>query len=201
MASDLTPSPEDRWLIEQSLAGDDGAYQLIVERYQNLVWDLLNRMVPGLEDREELAQDVFLKAYFNLKRFRFESKFSTWLYTIAYRAALSHLRKRPVETVDIGEQPQAAAESSDMDREVLQKQLSQAVDALNLDDRTVITLYHLHNCSVEEISAIVGKPNGTVKNQLFRARQKLKTYLDNLQQHHEGQETSRSRPAKLGEQP
>ncbi len=171
-------SGEDRQLIEQSVAGDDSAFEALVGSYQNLVWELLNRMVPDMDDREELAQDVFLKAYFNLKRFRFESKFSTWLYTIAYRAAISHLRKRKVEHVDIDEMPDLEEiVTEDSDESLLREQLVGAIDKLGLDDRTVVTLYHFHNCAIDEISAIVGKPNGTVKNQLFRARQKLKSSL------------------------
>ena len=145
--------------------------------YENLVWDLLNRMVPQAADREELAQDVFLKAYFNLERFRFESKFSTWLYTIAYRVALSHLRKRGPELVPIEVYDEPLDETNLSEAEVLQRQLVLAIDGLNVADRTVVTLYHLHNCSIEEISKVINKPVGTVKNQLFRARQKLKTHL------------------------
>ncbi len=178
MGDNIEQALEDRRLIERSIAGDDSAYEELIDSYQNLVWELLNRMVPGMEDREELAQDVFLKAYFNLKRFRFDSKFSTWLYTIAYRTALSHLRKHKLEMVDVEAVPETEALGDGSDTQVLAQELHRAIEALGLDDRTVITLFHLHNCTVEEISIIVGKPEGTIKNQLFRARQKLKTKLE-----------------------
>lgn len=170
--------PNDQALIHRVLDGDDSAYQLLIERYQNLVWSLLNRMVTNTDDREELAQDVFLKAYFKLKQFRFESKFSTWLYTIAYRSALSFLRKSVLVTEPLEEQPESADETFVLEDFVAGVQLKGALDRLAIEDRTVITLYHLHSCSIEEIGTIMSKPEGTVKNQLFRARRKLKTMLE-----------------------
>ena len=182
LGNETETEPDDRWLLEQSAKGDEGAYQRLVERYENLVWDLLNRMVHDIQDREELAQDVFLKAYFKLEQFRFESKFSTWIYTIAYRVALSYLRKAQIETVelDTGKVDLDQTDTQDINLSetgVVQEQIMEAVNALNLDDRTVVTLFHLHNCSIEEISVVVDKPQGTVKNQLFRARLKLKSWL------------------------
>ena len=176
---------DDKQLVERSVAGDDGAYQMLVERYENLVWDILNRMIGSVSDREELAQDVFLKAYFSLEKFRFESKFSTWLYTIAYREALSYLRKRAPITVEFEsnhlDQDQAPNEG-EAEHTVVAEELLRALDALNIEDKTVVTLYHLHNCSIEEIAVMVSKPEGTVKNQLFRARKKLKAHLEQEQE-------------------
>jgi RNA polymerase sigma-70 factor (ECF subfamily) len=177
MESDLDEAPDDQVLIRRVLDGDDGAYHILIERYQNLIWSLLNRMVSDYDDREELAQDIFLKVYFKLKQFRFESKFSTWLYTIAYRAALSYLRKVTPEMTPIEQQEEVVSEDDALDSRLDAEQVVLAMNQLGLEDRTALTLYHLHNCTIEEISTIVGKPDGTVKNQLFRARQKLKVIL------------------------
>ena len=167
----------DETLVEAALGGSDDAYQILLERYQNLVWQLLNRLVPQLEDREELAQDVFIKVYFNLSSFRFESKFSTWLYTVTYRTALSHLRKAKIEFEELTE----AAEPAEFDRtqdDGLTQALDAAIRSLPLGDRAVISLYHQQGCAIDEIAVIVDKPVGTIKNQLFRARNKLKQKLE-----------------------
>ena len=167
----------DKTLVEAALGGSDDAYQILIERYQNLVWQLLNRLVPQLEDREELAQDVFVKVYFNLSSFRFDSKFSTWLYTVTYRTALSHLRKVKVQFEALSEQVEPIEQDQPRDDGVSQA-LEEAIRSLSVEDRTVISLYHQQGCSVEDIAAIVGKPIGTIKNQLFRARKKLKQKLE-----------------------
>tara|TARA_R110002110_G_scaffold100700_1_gene256485 strand:+ start:157 stop:699 length:543 start_codon:yes stop_codon:yes gene_type:complete len=169
--------PDDETLVRAALAGRDDAYQMLIERYQNLVWQLLNRMIPRLEDREELAQDVFIKVYFKLDKFRFESKFSTWLYTVTYRTALSYLRKVQIEweEMDAQTEPVAAEVSQDS---ALHEALERELALLGLEDRTVISLYHQQGCTVDEIAKIVEKPVGTVKNQLFRARKKLKQKLE-----------------------
>ena len=85
----MSGSLDDKQLIERAIAGDDGVYQMLDERYENLVWDLLNRTIVNDADQEELAQDVFVRAFFSLQCFRFDSKFSAWFYTITDRAALS----------------------------------------------------------------------------------------------------------------
>ncbi|MFT7242704.1 MAG: RNA polymerase sigma factor (sigma-70 family) [Candidatus Azotimanducaceae bacterium] len=177
----MNDDQSDEALVRAALAGRDDAYQLLIERYQNLVWQLLNRLIPQLEDREELAQDVFIKVYFKLAKFRFESKFSTWLYTVTYRTALSHLRKVKVQFEELNEELHefsASIESPEEFDVALHQALEQAVANLGLEDRTVISLYHQQGCTVDEIATIVNKPIGTIKNQLFRVRKKLKQKLE-----------------------
>ena len=167
----------DDILIKLAIAGSDAAFQRLVLRYQDLVAGLIWRLVRGNEDREEICQDIFVKVYFNLKKFRFDSKFSTWLYTVTYRTALSFLRKRRLSTEPFDDQLHAGTVALDTQDEMtalLQREIAQ----LNIDERTVITLYHIHGCSVEEISGITDRPVGTVKNLLFRVRRKLKKRLE-----------------------
>lgn len=181
----MNDDQSDEALVRAAIAGCDDAYQLLIERYQNLVWQLLNRLIPQLEDREELAQDVFIKVYFKLAKFRFESQFSTWLYTVTYRTALSHLRKVKVQFEELDEELHekphefsASSESAEEFDVALHRALDQAVANLGLEDRTVISLYHQQGCTIEEIATIVNKPIGTIKNQLFRARKRLKRTLE-----------------------
>jgi len=138
-----------------------------------LVW----RLIRSEQDREEICQDVFLKVYFNLDKFRFDSKFSTWLYTVTYRTALSYLRKRKLDTEPFDERIHDQSAPLQVDDELvglLQSEISQ----LNVDERTSITLYHIHGCSIDEISRVTNKPAGTIKNLLFRVRKKLKQRLE-----------------------
>ncbi len=164
-------------LIEQVLKGRDDAFQVLIERYENLVWQLMLRMIPTEQDREEVAQDIFLKVYFNLSKFRFDSKFSTWLYTIAYRTALSFLRKQRMDTEPIAEVHHEAVELTDVEQRIA-RFLTDEIGKLGLDERTTITLFHYQGCTLEEIAQITQKPVGTLKNSLFRVRKKLKEKLE-----------------------
>ena len=83
-----------RHIIERVLRGDRRAFRTLIRRHQRLVGHIVFRMVSDPRDREELAQDVFIKAHRNLKQFRFDAKFATWLAKIAYNACLNHLEKK-----------------------------------------------------------------------------------------------------------
>ncbi|HMW66013.1 MAG TPA: sigma-70 family RNA polymerase sigma factor, partial [Chitinophagaceae bacterium] len=87
----------DTEIINQVLGGNQQAYALLVNRYQEYVFTLVLRIVKNREDAEEVSQDVFIKAYKNLNSFRGDSKFSTWLYTIVNNTGISFLRKRKLE--------------------------------------------------------------------------------------------------------
>jgi RNA polymerase sigma-70 factor (ECF subfamily) len=166
----------DKYLIEMTIAGRDDAFQRLIQRYQDLVGQLVWRLIRSEEDREEICQDVFLKVYFKLDKFRFDSKFSTWLYTVAYRTALSFLRKKKLDTEPFEEQKHERSVPINEESEIsslLQSEIAQ----LNVDERTAITLYYIHGCSIDEISGITEKPAGTIKNLLFRVRKKLKHRL------------------------
>src|SRR5436190_18574132 len=84
-------------IIKQVLGGDHQAFAALVNRYQNYVYTLVLRMIKSREDAEEVAQDVFVKAYRSLADFRGESKFSTWLYTIANTTSITFLRKKKLD--------------------------------------------------------------------------------------------------------
>ncbi len=87
----------DTEIINQVVGGNQQAYALLVNRYQEYVFTLVLRIVKNREDAEEVSQDVFIKAYKNLNSFRGDSKFSTWLYTIVNNTGISFLRKRKLE--------------------------------------------------------------------------------------------------------
>jgi len=184
----------DEDLIGRSISGDNQAYQLLIERYQEMVNALVWRLVPDQADREEVCQDVFTRVYFKLNTFRFDSKFSTWLYTIAYRTAISSLRRKKLDTVseDIGEEDERSSlfdsiqanshgEHDEVEyRGISWEDVQQEISKLDIDERTAIVLFYINGCSIEEIAKITERPDGTVKNQLFRVRRKLKQRLARL---------------------
>ena len=88
---------EDHILIEKVLAGDSNAFSGLIDRYKDMVYTLAIRIVKNNEDAEEVAQDSFIKAFEKLDSFKGSSKFSTWLYTIVYRTALTKVRKKKVD--------------------------------------------------------------------------------------------------------
>ena len=168
----------DHGLIQAVLEGDLRAYERLVLRHQDTVAHFVWRIVPQQQDREEVCQDVFLKAYLNLHKFRFESKFTTWLFSIAYRVAISSVRSRRKEVNDpVTQEPAGEPLDADaMDAEINQL-VAGEIDKLSLDERSIVTLFHVQECSIDDIAVIVGKPPGTTKSLLFRARKKMKDQL------------------------
>ena len=96
----ITGQPDEQ-IINRILKGDQSAFALLVEQYQNYVFTLVLRFTENREDAEEIAQDVFVKAYRSLADFRGDSKFSTWLFTITRTTCLSFLRKKKLDTLSL----------------------------------------------------------------------------------------------------
>lgn len=175
-------------IIKQVLSGNTAAYSVLVDRYQSFVFTIALRYIPGREDAEEAAQDVFVKAFRSLGDFRGQSKFSTWLYTITTTTCLTFLRKKKhdVQSLDkeIVYNKVAAAGSSSVAESMEQKSRAQmvheALAMLSDDDARVLTLFYQGEQTLEEIAAILGKEPNAVKVQLHRARGRLR---DKMLQH------------------
>jgi RNA polymerase sigma factor (sigma-70 family) len=172
----------DTETISLVLKGDQNAYSTLVETYQNFVFTIVLRYVKSREDAEEVAQDVFVKAYRSLADFKGASKFSTWLYTIATTSSISFLRKKKLDVHSLdNENVFAAADNIDSGmsaNQVEQKSklnmVSEAIKLLSPEDAEVITLFYKAEQSIEEIASILGKETNAVKVQLHRARGRLK---------------------------
>lgn len=176
----------DKRLVRRSLAGDGAAFEQIVRNHERLVAHVVYRMIRAERDREDLCQDVFIKVYRNLASFQFKSRLSTWIATIAFNTCKNYLEKRQmslfedlmpddsskgqIETDILG--PDEVAERTDIAEHVRRE-----IEKLPIHYRTVLTLYHLDEMSYREIAEITKKPEGTVKNYLFRARRLLKLRL------------------------
>jgi RNA polymerase sigma-70 factor (ECF subfamily) len=176
----------DNDLIPLVLKGDQQAYKVLVDRYQAYIFTLAFRLMQSREDAEEVAQDVFVKAYRSLADFKGGSKFSTWLYTIAHNTAITYLRKKKQKIVAIDDEStftQLENQESDFKANQVEDKsrkdmVNRAIGLLPADDAQIITLFYKGDQSLDEIAAIMGLETNTVKVRLFRARQKLKEKME-----------------------
>ncbi len=176
----------DTLIINLVLNGNQQAYALLVNRYQQFVFTLVLRMVNNREEAEEVAQDVFMKAFRGLASFNGSSKFSTWLYTIANNTTLSFLRKKKVviQSLDTNSvMLEADSKDSDMQANLVEQKsknqmLDKAIRLLSADDAQIITLFYKAEQTLEEIGQILGIESNAVKVRLFRARTRLKDKLE-----------------------
>lgn len=187
-----TDTLTDRQLVEKVLTGDTSAFATIIKNTEALVAQIVFKMVDNIEDRKDLAQDIYLKAYKNLPGFRFGSKFSTWIAQVSYNTCLDYLRKKKLvlqDTVhDDGDEDLPGINNKyslelnvGADKDIFRKELSgilkTEIDRLPVIYKTLITLYHNEEMSYDEIAQITQLPEGTLKNYLFRARKALKNSL------------------------
>ena len=171
---------QDKYYIERVLRDDVNAFSYLVDRHKGMVYTIALRMLKNPEDAEELAQDTFVKAYSSLKEFKFESKFSTWLYRITYNGAISKLRKKQIEIADIEdvyipENDVISAYNSinELKRNEQKKYINLAIEQLKDDDALLITMYYLNENSIDEISEITQLTLSNVKVKLHRARKRF----------------------------
>ena len=175
-------------VISQVLKGDHNAYATLVNRYNNFVFTIVLRYVKGREDAEEVAQDVFIKAYKSLSSFKGDSKFSTWLYTVTTTTCITFLRKKKLEVQSLDNEKvfEAAGEiAGDMSANQIEQKskvnmVNEAIKMLSPDDAQVIMLFYKGEQTLEEMAKILNKEPNTVKVQLHRARTRLK---EKMQKH------------------
>lgn len=172
----------DILIIQEVLRGNQQAFAQLVEKYQQYVFTLAFRLIPNREDAEEVAQDSFVKAYRYLADFRKESKFSTWLYTIVQRNAISFLRKKHMVVQPIDNKEFLIPENN-TSLHILQSKsekqmINAALESLKPEDASIISLFYLQEQSLDEIGQILGIETGAAKVRLFRARQKLKQVIE-----------------------
>jgi RNA polymerase sigma-70 factor, ECF subfamily len=191
-----TKEQEFSW-IRAFLNNDRSAFDNLVRRYQDRVFNICYRMMGDYEEANDCAQETFVKAYKGLKDFRFEARFSTWILTIAlnlcrnrlksmehrYQQRMVRIDSSPKETGGLGHieiedpAPNALAQLARKEQEVL---LQKAIDGLPRDARAVVVLRDIEGLSYEEIAQITGYNLGTVKSKLARARQQLREKLKGL---------------------
>lgn len=176
---------DDQYLIKAISQGDTNAYAQLVNRYKDLVFTLALRMLKHREEAEEVAQDTFVKVFRSLNRFKGDSKFSTWIYKVAYNTCLDRIKKnrRYYNDVAIDE---FTFNKLDVIDNALENIISEeksaliktCIDKLPEDSSALLTLFYFEELSLDEISKITNVESNTLKVKLFRARKKLATILE-----------------------
>ena len=165
----------DKTLVDLVLRGDQRAFALILRRTERLVAQIVHRMVADPDQRKDILQEVYMKAWQHLPGFRQEAKLSTWIARIACHAGVDELRR--AQGAHAWAVLPDMASTDEADAPMLAREMTYALqnglDRLPPTYRTLVVLFHQEELSYEEIVRITGLPMGTVKNYLFRARKRL----------------------------
>jgi RNA polymerase sigma-70 factor, ECF subfamily len=175
----------DRELVTRAVGGREDAFEELVRRYQRPIAAYVYRMVGDYEAALDLTQEVFIKVYNSLRRYRSEFKFSTWIYKIAHNSAVDHLRRYSHRAQALtgefeGEQYELPLESrrlspeQESEKAERRAEIEQVVRGLPVAYKELVLLRHSHDMSYDEIAEVTGLPLGTVKNRLFRARETMR---------------------------
>jgi RNA polymerase sigma factor (sigma-70 family) len=175
---------EELQIIERIQKGDTNAFSYLVTKYQDVVFSIALKVLKNRDDAEEVAQETFIKAFRSVSSFRGKSKFSTWLFSIAYNTCITSVRKKKFPTTSI-DQVQLNDEEEDWDDfdltgEERSKMLEMSLKKLPEDDYTLVILYYYEEQSIGDISRIVGLSESNVKVKLHRARKKLHLIMSDL---------------------
>ena len=173
--------PSDHDLVRRAQAGEELAFQLLVERHQQRAFRVARQMVPNREDALDLAQEAFLRVFRSLERFDFKHEFTTWLYRIVTNLAIDHLRKRrPVTSGSAGDDDDAGlpepvdesapAPSAGLEQAEVAERVRECIDSLAPHFRSVLALRELEGLPCTEIARIVGATHVTVRWRLHRGR-------------------------------
>jgi RNA polymerase sigma-70 factor, ECF subfamily len=188
---------DDHSLIREFHAGDKAAFDIIVLRYKDRIFNLCLRFLGNYDEAEDTAQDIFVKAYGSLKSFRFESSFFTWLYRIAVNTCKNKIKSREYRLkkmssgmdnmersieLSLAERLDGPVSNpfSDLEKKETMKALQLAIDSLPQDQKSVVILRDVQGMSYEEIADITGFKLGTLKSRLSRARNALKEKLGGI---------------------
>ena len=184
----MSTGPTDIEIISAVLSGNKEAYAQIVERHKAFVFTLVLRYIKSREDAEEVAQDVFLKAYRALADFKGASKLSTWLYTIVNTTCISFLRKKKLEVQSMEnekvfesiENRDSGMNANQVEQKSRLAMVNSAIGLLSAEDAEIITLFYKGEQTLEEIAQVLGIEANAVKVRLHRARTRLK---EKMQKH------------------
>ena len=173
-------------IISRVIKGDQQAYAELVTKYQNYVFTLALRFTKNREDAEEVAQDIFVKAYRSLADFKGTAKFSTWLYTIVYTTSITFLRKKKLEVhsldnekvFELADSQDSGFSANQVEQKSRVNMVNHAIAMLSHDDAQIITLFYKGEQTLDEIGQILGLDPNTAKVRLHRARARLKEKME-----------------------
>lgn len=178
----------DRELVEIALKGEKKAFEALILRYQNGIINYIYRMILDMDEAMDLAQEVFIRAFFSLSTYNPIYSFSTWIYKIASNLTIDYLRKKRRKNfnteslsltnreTEIPDHRMSPVKS--LDREMFYEKLENAINMLPESLREFIILRDINELSYNEIAEIKNLPLGTVKNKIFRGREILRKLLE-----------------------
>jgi RNA polymerase sigma-70 factor (ECF subfamily) len=183
-ARDLA-AENDRELVASAVSGVEGSFEELVRRYQRPISAYVYRMVGNYESALDLTQEIFIKVYNSLFRYRSEFKFSTWIYKIAHNSAVDHLRRTATreqsiiggtetESFELPIESGRLTPEQESERKERRIEIESVVRTLPANYRELVILRHSQDLTYEEIVEVTGLPLGTVKNRLFRAREMMR---------------------------
>jgi RNA polymerase sigma-70 factor, ECF subfamily len=178
----MTDAVNERELVERCRRGDEGAFQELVDRYKDLVFALIARTVQDRSRAEDLAQEVFLRIYRGLPYFRGQARLSTWIYRIVANMSIQERTRgghRPVSLDDRSARGNSPATSDRQFGDLeLRDRLEKAIARLPARYRLLVAAHYLQGIRYEDLAEALQLPLGTVKTQLFRAKQQLRRLLE-----------------------
>jgi RNA polymerase sigma-70 factor (ECF subfamily) len=191
LEADPDPGPADGELVLQAQQGDVHAFDQLVERYQPKIYGLTYNMTSNREDAEDLTQEIFVKAFQALPRFKGKSSFYTWLYRIAVNKTINYRKKRNRKRAMSLDQFDNEIKLDDIYHDLtskgsplrnlslseLQKKLNEALQNLSEKHRTVVVLHDMQGVPHEDIAKMVGASVGTIRSRLFYARRQMQAEL------------------------
>jgi len=174
---------DDYSIIRQFVDGDKSAFQILVKRHKEKVRNIIYITMNNSALVDDVAQDVFITVYRNLKHFRYESQFTTWLYRITVNRCKDYLRKMNVRKIffPIEEGAEVSEYSSPVENNDVSRIVLDAISKLPVKLRMPLILKDIEGFSYQEISETLKCEMGTVKSRIFRGREKLKAILQPLE--------------------
>lgn len=188
----MSVNADDHRLIAECLAGKTSAFGVLVQRYQDRLYNTVFRMVGNGDDALDIVQDAFLNAYQSLESFKGDALFFTWLYRIAMNTAISQRRKKrhlvPIDSAGEGRSLEPSDPSEDnqpghaLEQAEEEQRLYRALSRLSVEHRTVLVLKELEGQKYEVMAETLGVPVGTIRSRLHRARLELRDLLEQDEQ-------------------
>ncbi|MAD96733.1 MAG: RNA polymerase [Flavobacteriaceae bacterium] len=174
----------DQQYIDRVLKGDTNAYAFLVDSYKDMIYSMVLKMTNNREEAEEISQDTFIKGFQNLDKFKGESKFSTWLYKIAYRTCLDAIKKNKKHnnTYEINDITMNQIQSVEtilqgIERQDRSRMMKECLNKLPSEERSLLWLFYFDELTLKEIIEVTNLSEANVKVKLHRARKRLLTVV------------------------
>lgn len=178
---------DDIKLVQRLKSGDKTAFDALYEKYKNILLRMAYLVSGQMDDAEDIVQETFVKCYLHISELKKAEVFRSWLFQILYRTAYRQIKKskREIPDEEMGMQADATDGMTSLDRIIQtekERQVNQAVQALDFKHRVVVVLFYYNEMSTKEIAKVLACTEGTVKSRLFTARKKLKKSLEQLEE-------------------